>query len=60
MQNPPTAGSRGAGQLGGDSAPYTRNSTAAQTAVSARRYPHPESILARHWFRDGEIVGGAA
>ena len=37
MQNPPTAGSRGACQLGGDSAPYTPNQRDAQTADRTAR-----------------------
>lgn len=37
MQNPPTDGSRGACQLGGDSAPYSPNQNQAQTAATARR-----------------------
>lgn len=37
MQNPPTDGSRGACQLGGDSAPYSPNQNQAQTAATTRR-----------------------
>ena len=46
MQNPPTAGSRGACQLGGDSAPYTPNISAEQTAASVLRLCR----TCRHFF----------
>lgn len=37
MQNPPTGGSRGACQLGGDSVPYSPDQPDAQTAVTTTR-----------------------
>lgn len=55
MRNTPAGHGEGVECLpGSDIAPYTRNVRPAQTAVSPRRYPHPDSILAKHWFRDGE------
>lgn len=46
MQNPPTAGSRGACQLGGDSAPYTPDQHNAQTATTVP----PRCVSCRHFL----------